>query len=131
MGTRTDYIVLRKERAYAGTAARWELPTYGPPEWRDYWLACKPRGTLKPSHGLGAILLTVTNLKPKEIYLYGCDRLMGNLETGKYFDTKPYAWKDTLTAHDWAAERRAIAGLGIPVVDLCQAHQPSNTGSWK
>ena len=118
MGSRTDYMVLRRERAYAGPGVRWELP-HIPPEWADYWAACKPRANvLKVSHGLGAALLTVSKLAPERIYLYGCDRLLGNLETGKYFDTKPDAWKETLTCHDWPAEQRAIQGLGIPVIDL-------------
>jgi hypothetical protein len=117
MGTRCDYLVTKKPQPLEGvTNLLWE-DGVGVGDWWAYWLSHEPRNkSRKPSHGLIAVFCAVHLLKPTSVNVIGFDRVFGNLETYKWWPKEGGA--NTLGCHDWAAERRALDGIGIPIIDL-------------
>lgn len=119
-GTRTDYLCARSASFAQPGIPFWHFPEG---EWARWWLdyfnsfepriPFKPR-LPKPSTGLCAVFCAMEFMKPKEIALIGFDRMLNpDRETFKWNSTQSTCWP-----HDSHAERKALLGLGIPIIDL-------------
>ena len=116
-GTRCDYLVTKKPRVTPGVTNWVWTDEEGVGPWLAYWRGCCPvNKTGKPSHGLIGCFLALEYLKPKALHVIGFDRVLGNLDTYKWWPKEGKA--NTLGCHDWAAEKRALEGLGVPIIDL-------------
>lgn len=119
-GTRTDYICGRSNlfRPEKGGPTFWHFKDDSP--WVAYYAQFKPK-MWKPSHGLCAVFCAIDALKPKEIALIGCDRMLyAEDDRSKKWNsppTKPHPWP-----HDQRAERECLFSLGITIVDFARTH---------
>lgn len=127
-GSRTDYIC-GTHPTCENAAPYWHFPPKGAAgawqnKWHDYFRSFKPGVPYKPwqpkpSTGLCAVFCAMEYLKPTELALIGCDRL---LQPEKY-SAKWDAVGPQCQPHDWHAENRALYGLGIKIIDLREHEQ--------
>ncbi len=115
-GKRTDFLVLRPgHQRPPGQVACWEYPDGGWPQWNEYF--GKFSRFPKYSHGLAAAFMIMEHLKPERIYTIGCDRLMGQYDTGKCFETPISRRPKPPPEHDWEGEHKCLLSLSL-IIDL-------------
>lgn len=116
-GTRCDYLVTKKPMVTPNVTNWVWTDEDGVGSWLGYWQAQLPRNkSRKPSHGLIGVFCALHYLRPQALHLIGFDRVLGDLQTYKWWPKEGGA--NTLGCHDWEAEKRALEGLGIPIIDL-------------